>query len=140
MSVEVVLMCGVPGSGKSTWRRHHLDESHVVVSKDLMPRSVRKQLRQEREIRAAIGLGRPVVVDNTHITRAERAPVIALARALGAPCRAVVVRAPLEASLERNAARSGREQVPHGIVRQMARQWEEPSLDEGLVSVMVVQT
>lgn len=136
---EIVLMCGVPGSGKSTWRADNLDATHVVVSKDRMPSSARKQARQVREIRAAIAEGRPVVVDNTNITRAERAPLLALAAELGVPCRAVVVTVPLEVARERNARRVGRAQVPDGIVRQMASRWEVPTLEEGFVDVCVVE-
>lgn len=138
MSVEVVLLCGLPGSGKSTWCRENLQESHVVVSKDLMPRSSRKQARQDREIRAAVTLGRPVVVDNTNLTRAVRAPVIRIAMELGIPCRAVVLATPLDVALARNAARTGGARVPDGIFRQMARAWEPPSSDEGLLEVLWV--
>lgn len=138
MSPEVVLVCGLPGAGKSTWCREKLEESHVVVSKDRMPRSSRKQARQDREIRAAVALGRAVVVDNTNLTRAARAPVIQIAVEVGGPCRAVVLATPLDVALARNAARTGDARVPDGIVRQMARDWEPPSSDEGLLEVLWV--
>lgn len=138
MTPELVLMCGVAGAGKSTWRAENLDATHVVVSKDLMPRSARKQPRQDREIRAAIGAGASVVVDNTHLTPADRAPLIALAAELGVACRAVIVVASLEASFERNAQRPGRARVPDGILRQMASRWEAPTMAEGFVSVTQV--
>lgn len=138
MITEVVVMCGIPGSGKSTWRAHNLDPTHVVVSKDLMPRSARRQARQAREIRAAIGCGKPVVVDNTNLTRADRAPLLALAEELGVPSRAVIVMTALDTALARNAQRSGRARVPEGIVRQMASRWEAPTVDEGFDAVTVV--
>lgn len=138
MSVEVILLCGLPGSGKSTWCLEQLQESHVVVSKDRMPGSSRKQARQDREIRAAIAIGRPVVVDNTNLTRAARAPVIQIAVEFGVACRAVVLTTPLDVALARNAARTGDARVPDGIVRQMARTWEPPSSEEGLFEVLWV--
>jgi predicted kinase len=75
------------------------------------------------------------VVDNTNLTRAARAPVIQIAVESGVPCRAVVLATPLEVALARNAARTGDARVPDGIVRQMAREWEPPSRDEGLLGV-----
>lgn len=140
MTVELVLLCGIPGSGKSTWRARHLDATHVVVSKDHMPHGARKQARQDRELRAAFGAGRSVVLDNTNLTRADRAAACVIAAELGVPCRAVVVTAPLDVALARNAARAGRARVPDGVVRQMAARWEPPSLAEGFVEVTVVST
>lgn len=94
VSLEVVLLCGIPGSGKSTWRALNLAATYVVVSKDRMPRRARKQARQDRELRAALGAGRPVVLDNTNLTRAERASAITIASQLGVasiPPRAATV-------------------------------------------------
>lgn len=135
-----MLLCGIPGSGKSTWRALNLDATHVVVSKDRMPRGARKQARQDRELRAALGAGRPAVLDNTNLTRTERAAAIAIAAEFSVPCRAVVVTAPIDVALARNAARAGEARVPDGIVRQMANRWEPPSIAEGLVEVAVVST
>lgn len=135
-----MLLCGIPGSGKSTWRALNLDATHVAVSKDRMPRGAPKQARQDRELRAALGAGRPAVLDNTNLTRTERAAAIAIAAELGVPCRAVVVTAPIDVALARNAARAGEARVPDGIVRQMANRWEPPSIAEGLVEVAVVST
>lgn len=31
---NLILMCGVPGSGKSTWAKQHLKPSDVYISRD----------------------------------------------------------------------------------------------------------
>ncbi len=72
------------------------------------------------------------------MTRAARALVIEIARELGVPCRAVVLATPLDVALARNAVRPGNARVPDGVVRQMARAWEPPSRDEGLLEVLWV--
>jgi len=91
-------------------------------------------------LRAALGAGRPVVLDNTNLTRTERAAAIAIAAEFSVPCRAVVVTAPIDVALARNAARAEQARVPDGIVRQMANRWQPPSVAEWLVEVRVVST
>src|SRR5262249_1072914 len=81
--LECVTLIGLPGSGKTTFYRRH-SSSHTHVSKDLMPNASGRDARQRRLIDQALTAGQSVVVDNTHPTKAERAPVIALARAKGA--------------------------------------------------------
>lgn len=135
MSAELVVLCGLPGSGKSTWCREHLADTHVLVSKDLMGGSPSKEARQQREVRAALAANHPVVVDNTNLTRASRADLLVIAREFGLPCRAIVVRVPLTLALARNAERTAGAHVPEGIVRQMAGRWDEPTIEEGFASV-----
>ena len=136
--MAVVVLCGLPGSGKSTWCASNLEASHVVVSKDRMKKARRKAARQARELRAALAAGCSVVVDNTNLTVADRAAIVVIAREFGAPVEAVLVEAPLATCLERNAARVGTTCVPEGILRGMARRFEPPTLAEGFVEVRIV--
>lgn len=131
----MVVLCGVPGTGKSTWCAVHLAGSHIVVSKDRMRNAPRKEARQVRELRAALSAGRSVVVDNTNLTRDVRAPILAIAREFGARCRAVVMDTSLETARARNAERTGPTRVPEGILFEMVRRWEPPTAEEGFDEV-----
>jgi len=132
-------MVGLQGSGKSTWVAGHLAMTHAVVSKDHWPNARRREARQTRVVRELLAAGRSVVVDGTNPSREERAALVALAREVGVPARAVWLDVPLEVCLARNAAREGRAQVPEVGVRATRRRLVPPAADEGFVRVDVVR-
>ena len=132
-------MVGLQGSGKSTWVREHLAGTHVVVSKDHWPRARRREARQQRVVAGLLAGGSRVVVDNTNPSAAERAPLVAAARAAGVPVRAVWIDTPPEICAQRNDAREGRARVPLvGILATRGR-FELPSTAEGFDRVDVVR-
>ncbi len=136
---EVVVMVGLPGCGKSAWVKRHLAASHVVVSRDLWPNALRRDLRRRRAIGDALADGLDVVVDDINPSPLERAPVISIAREHGARVRAVYIDRPLRECLERNAARSGPAAVPVAGVLAAARRLVRPTPGEGFDQVDTVE-
>ena len=131
-------MVGLQGSGKSTWVARNLAGSHVVVSKDHWPNARRREARQRRIVAELLDSGARVVVDNTNAAVEDRAPLVAAARAVGAPVRAVWLDTPAEVCLARNDAREGRARVPLvGVLSTRAR-LVPPSTAEGFDRVDVV--
>lgn len=127
---EVVLLIGLQACGKTTYYRSALAGTHALVSKDAMPRSARrKEARLVRELAAALEAGHDVCVDNTQPSAAERAGVIAVARAADARVVGHWWRPDLPLSLERNARRA--EPVPLVGLYAASARWEEPRLTEG---------
>ena len=133
-------MVGLQGSGKSTWVRERLAATHAVVSKDHWPHARRREARQRRVVAELLAEGRSVVVDNTNPGPAERAPLVAAARAAGVPARAVWLDTPVELCLERNEARTGRAHVPLVGVHATRARLTPPSAEEGFDRVDVVRT
>ena len=127
---QVVLLIGLQACGKTTFYRERLAATHALVSKDAMPRSARrKEDRQRRELAALLADGHDVCVDNTQPSAAERAGVIAVARAHGARVVGYWWLPDPELSRRRNAARA--DPVPEvGLHAALAR-WEEPHRGEG---------
>jgi predicted kinase len=136
---ELVVMVGLQGSGKSTWVRERLAATHAVVSKDHWPHARRREARQRRVVAELLAEGRSVVVDNTNAGPAERAPLLAAARAAGVPARAVWLDTPVELCLERNEARTGRARVPLVGVHATRARLTPPSAEEGFDRVDVVR-
>lgn len=127
---EVVLLIGLQGCGKTTFYRERLAATHALVSKDAMSRSARrKEDRQRRELAALLAEGHDVCVDNTQPSAAERAGVIAVARAHGARVIGHWWPPDLALSRRRNAARPA--PVPEVGLRAAAARWEEPDPAEG---------
>jgi predicted kinase len=136
--VELVVMVGLQGSGKSTWVRSRLAGSHAVVSKDDWPNARRREERQRRVVDELLAAGRDVVVDNTNPAVDDRAPLIAVARRHGAAVRAVHLDVPFERCAERNAGRAGRARVPDVGLLATAKRLVPPTTAEGFDRVDTV--
>ena len=159
MTVEVVLMVGISGSGKTTYAAKAFP-GHVRVSLDInqerLPRDERFRLveRYDRErplgsvqlsnnrkaecmqMDDALREGRDVVVDNTNLTRRIRRPYIALARKRKAARIRAVFFDDFELACARNARRPrGRKRVPGDIVVEQDGMLELPARSEGFDSV-----
>jgi hypothetical protein len=77
--MEVIVLCGVQGSGKTTLYRDRFLETHVRVSMDLL----RTRRREAEFVRVCLETRQPFVVDNTNPTAADRARYVDAARAAG---------------------------------------------------------
>lgn len=87
-SIEVIIMVGGPGSGKSTFCHNHLkSQGYEVVNRDTL-RTWQKCANMCEEHLTA---GKSVVIDNTNGKREERAHYIKLAKKYGAICRCFVM-------------------------------------------------
>ena len=62
---ELVIFIGLQASGKTSFYRSRLAQTHVHISKDLMRNNRRPERRQQQLVREALSAGRSLVVD-TH--------------------------------------------------------------------------
>ena len=131
MSAECVVFVGLPASGKSTFYHQRFSATHAHISKDLWPNSANKGERQTRELRAALAAARPVVVDNTNPAVADRAAIIATARALGARVVGYYFASTARESVGRNRGREGKARVPDVAIFTAAKRLVEPTRGEG---------
>ena len=131
MSVECVVFVGLPASGKSTFYQERFAATHTHVSKDLLPKSANKSERQARDLRAALGASRSVVVDNTNPAVADRADIIRLARELGARVIGYYFAASPRECVGRNRGREGTARVPPVAIFTAAKRLVVPVKAEG---------
>src|SRR3954468_1714574 len=133
--MELVVLIGLPASGKSSLHRARYAGTHVHVSKDLLGRAQRKNEKQMRLLEDTLRSGRSVVVDNTNPRRADRTPLIEAAHRLGATATGILVAAPIAECLRRNAVREGKARVPAVAIYVAARKLEAPTREEGFDEV-----
>jgi aryl-alcohol dehydrogenase-like predicted oxidoreductase/predicted kinase len=153
---EVVLVMGVPGSGKTRLAAEYVARGFARLNRDEHGGSLRG-LAEELDERLAAGAAR-IVLDNTYLTRASRSYVIDAGRRHHAATRCVWLDTPLaqaqvnlvERLLERHGSVPDPEELrvlarteqgtlaPTSQMRAV-RELEPPSPDEGFVSVERVE-
>src|SRR5262245_10054220 len=130
--VELVILMGLQGAGKSTFYGERFATTHALVSLDrLRTTSSRPRRRQEHLVAQALAAGRSVVVDNTNATPADRALLIAMGREHGAVIVGYYFVVPLADALKRNRQRGGRARVPHVAMDVTANKLAPPNAAEG---------
>jgi predicted kinase len=135
---EVVVMSGLPASGKSTAAARIAKERSIpVMSLDglraelgIDPEDNQGAVAQAAKERAKELLRRKqsFVWDGTNLTREFRGAVLGLAHAYGARTRIVYVERPAAEVYAANRAR--RDPVPDAAYRRMIRRWEVPTAAE----------
>ena len=134
--VTAYVMCGVPGSGKTTTskkmaeehglERFSLDEMHCFRLESFMLPAIK-----------ALEEGKSVVLDTVNLRVNVRKKVLqALA---DIPCKKVVVYmdTPLEECIRRNANREAH--LPEHVIQSTYRALQKPTLDEGWDEVQEVK-
>ena len=139
MKPELVVFTGLQASGKTSFYRERFAATHVHVSKDAWPNARKKEERQRRLIDEHLRAGRSVVVDNTNPTPAERAPLLAIARAVDARVISYAFIVSVEEALRRNAGREGRARIADVGIYSVAKLLALPTKDEGYDEAFAVR-
>lgn len=143
---QLVMMVGIPASGKSTWIRENCAEGWTWISPDAIleeryhyewtPERAAEAWAESFQAYGAVLLaGGKVVWDATFVSPITRASVLHIAKGVGFSTTAVFMDADLEMCIARNIERD-REPVPENTIRRMHESLIPPSEEEGFDHVI----
>ena len=138
---ELVLFCGMPASGKSSYaRKHFIPHGYTHINQDTL-KSRDKCLKQTA---LALAAHRSVVVDNTNPAPDTRALYLQLAQQHHCPVRCFIFTAPLKLAqhlnLYRERASGGAyKRIPPIAYSTYAKKFVKPVVGEGFEEVMEVE-
>ena len=143
------MMCGVPGSGKTTWVKNHIPKTAAHISRDAIRFSLLgtddDYFSKETEvfdefctqIKENLEKGIDVYADATHLNASSRAKVLNKVKNSARNIVAICIEEPVEICLERNRLRAGLAYVPPSVIRRMFYQYTRPEHSEGFSNITI---
>ena len=131
---EAAIFTGIQACGKTTYY-HRFLESYQHINLDELHTRNKERLLLEK----CIDEGLSFVADNTNPTRYDREKYILAAKKAGFKVVGYYFRSSIGESIERNAARSGRANVPKTAIMHTHAILELPSYDEGFDELYYVR-
>ena len=148
MRPTLILLVGVPGSGKTTYAQKYMQEHTNVIH--LSSDNIRKELWGDESIQDnnnevftlmqtraidALNNGRSVIYDATNITRKDRSYIINLCpKFVKIECH--IIWAPIETCIERDAERE--RTVGKAVIDKMLKRFQPVWFDEGIDEIKIV--
>jgi predicted kinase len=149
---ELVLMMGVPGSGKSTYARNTLKYGDIYVSRDEIRYSMLTDeddyfAKENEVIKTFIQYIDEALIDTqyqgkvyadaTHLSPKSRAQVLNQLKNKN-KVSVIYLDIPFNIILARNAQREGRALVPENVIRRMYKSIILPTKAEGIEKLIVI--
>ncbi len=148
------VLCGIAGSGKSTWINNHLaafkgytkvvsrdDIRFMIVNEDEEYFSREKQVFKKfiEELKDGLENCDNVIADATHLNLASRTKLLRnLTSSLkDANVYAIVIDTPVKTCLKQNATRRGRRFVPEDQIIAMEKRLTIPTFEEGFDKIFI---
>lgn len=130
----VIIFIGIQASGKSTFFQQQFFHTHLRLNLDML----NTRHREEILLRACLEAKQPFVIDNTNVTREDRAKYINAAKAAGFNVIGYYFQSKLQESIDRNSKRSGKALIPVKGILATHRKLELPNYDEGFDQLFYV--
>lgn len=143
MNKEIIILVGVPGSGKSTYCKTKLYGTHVRINQD----SLGSKDICVKAAKACLESGTNVVIDRCNINIAQRASWVKLAKQYNYDVKAVYLNTDTQLCEDRVVARQHHETIhekmpedkKRQIVRDFYKSLELPLHSEGFSEIMNIQ-
>lgn len=145
---KLILLVGVPGSGKTTYAKNYIDQISNVAH--LSSDALRKELYGNENTQGnpgevfalmhkraveALNNGCDVIYDATNITRKDRAGIIGVCPKF-AQIECHIVWAPIDVCIERDVKRE--RTVGKEVIDRMLKRFQAPFFDEGINKIEII--
>lgn len=133
--MELLIFIGIQATGKSSFWRERFSDTHLRLNLDMLKTRHREKLL----FNACLEAKAKCVIDNTNLTRAERACYIVPARAAGFQIVGYFFESRIDDALQRNALRHPKASVPDLALRSATKKLELPEFEEGFDALNFVR-
>ena len=124
--MEMIMLVGIAGSGKTTWCTKYLPE-HIRISLDDIKNHDRKL--EDKMISDQLEKKNNIVIDDTNLTRDIRKRHIAIARRYCAQVNTICFCIDMQRAYEQNSKRE--KNIPYYVLDYQKKQLEVPVKEEG---------
>ena len=138
---EMIIMVGVPGSGKSTFAKKYIvPHKYGIINRDTS-KTIPKCLK---ECQRYIYNGMSVVIDNTNPTVEAREKFMSLAKANGYTCRCIIMDTDVSlakhnASYRHYMSGGAIDSIPDIVYNTYKKKYEPPTTKEGFTDIQTVK-
>ena len=142
MNKCIKMLCGVAGSGKSTYAKEKLKCGEIISRDEIrfsFPISKETYFSYEKEvfnlfinkINEALNKNSTVIIDATHISKKSRDKVLSrIEKRNEIDLEVIVIKTSLSNCLERNSKREGLAKVPNKAIEDMYYKFENPYVED----------
>jgi len=143
----LILMIGIPGSGKTTLRNKITSGMTLICPDDFIgytkrdpwtPRAAREAWRKaDILLKECLQKGEELIVfDATFVNPKKRSKYIRMAQKYNTDIAAIYCQVPLSVAIQRNASRDFARQVPEDTIKSMNGRLKPPQKEEGFKYVL----
>ncbi|XP_011181858.2 uncharacterized protein F21D5.5 isoform X4 [Zeugodacus cucurbitae] len=136
---EMIIMVGLPGSGKSFFCEEYLDQHNYTIANADKAGSTQACLKICEK---ALEAGTSCVVDNTNVDVESRKKFITLAKRYNVPCRCFVMNVQVDQVRHnikyRHLTDTSHSKINEMVFNMMKKKYTNPTVDEGFTHIVKV--